>query len=150
MTFPSLRKRTPSTPIVSAASGTVNQPLPAARQPGGRDTNTGALSRIVRGLFGSANPASFSSSSEVVTPGPKALYHYHEGDVFTPGTGNYVFDYPFEFPLQTIWGIGFLRRPNTFSPLQPQQIEAVPNVVINGIGGLIAGQIATQPLESEG
>ena len=150
MSFSLLRKRIPSTPIVSAPSGTLNKPLAPARAPSGGDSQTGGLSRIASGLFGSSNPASFSSSMEVVTPGPKALYHYHEGDLFTPGTQNYVFDYPFEFPLQTIWGNAFLRRPNVFNPLQPRQIQSDPNIVTNGIGGLVAGQIATQPLESEG
>jgi len=149
VSFSLLRKRVPSTPIVSAASGSLNKPLPPARVPSGRDSQTGALARIAGGLFGSANPAAYSSSAEVVTPGPKSLYHFHEGDVFTPGTENYVFEYPFEFPLQTIWGGAFLRRPNVFNPQQPSQVQSNPNVVTNGIGGLVAGQIATQPLESE-
>lgn len=152
MSFPFLRKRIPSQPVItadlSAAHGTTGVlPPPAPTTPVNR---AGALSRILAGAFGTAEPASSSSSFQVRTPGKEALYHYHEGDIFTPGTGNYVFEYPFEFPLQTIWGIGFLRQPNTFPPVQPPQVIANPNVFTNGIGGLIAGQYALQPLESDG
>lgn len=151
MSFQLLRKRISSEPVIaadySAPHGTVGvQPAAIAPQ---MNTISGALARISFGLFGTSDPNA-NSSAEVVVPGRSALYHYHEGDLFTPGTGNYVFEYPFEFPVQTIWGMGFLRKPNTFNPQQPPQMQAVPNVTINGIGGLIAGQFAMQPLESDG
>lgn len=151
MSFPSLRKRVSSEPVVtadlSAPHGSVG--VQPANYPPERNVKSGALSRIMNGLFGTANSPSQTSSAEV-NPNANALYQYHEGDVFTPGTQNYVFEYPFEFPLQTIWGHGFLRTPNTFSPRQPSQVPSPANVMINGIGGLQAGQIATQPLETLG
>lgn len=118
-TFPSLRKRIPSELV------------------------TGGLVHVMAGAFGIGSPV----SGELIQPlqGP-GLYHFHEGDLFNPGTGNYVFDPPFELPLQTIWGNAFLRTPNTFNPLQPPQIMAPPHAFENGIGGLIAGQLALQPL----
>jgi hypothetical protein len=103
---------------------------------------SGGNIRIAHGVFGAGSPAYGRMGLN-----PNAgLYHYHEGDLFNPGTGNYVFEYPFELPLQTIWGMAFLRRPNTFNPIQPIQSFAPPNVVPNGIGGTVAGQIIFQPL----
>lgn len=152
MTFPTLRKRTPSEPVVladlSAAHGTVGV-LPAPPIPT-RNTKSGALSRIMSGVFGAPNPESYSASEQVRVPSKDAFYHFHEGDLFTPGTGNYVFEPTLENPLQTIWGISFLRKPNTFNPEQPPQVYSGPNVVINGIGGQVSGQIAFQPIESAG
>ena len=150
-TNPFTRNRVGSEPVIpadlSAAHGAVG--VQPARQVPTTNTQSGGMNRILAGLFGVSNPRT-NSSAQVAVPGKKALYHYHEGDLFTPGTENYVFDYPFEFPLQTIWGIAFLRRPNVFNPLQPNQVYSNPNVVINGIGGLIAGQLVTQPIETDG
>lgn len=150
-TDPLTRKRVGSQPVIladlSAAHGAVG--IQPAQNVPTTQTVTGANSRIFAGLFGTANPRT-NSSAEVAVPGRKALYHYHEGDLFTPGTENYVFDYPFEFPLQTIWGRAFMRKPNTFDPFQPPQVQSNANILINGIGGLVAGQFAMQPLETEG
>lgn len=151
MTFPALRKRIPSEPVVladlSAPHGQTG--VLAATAPTAKTVKSGALSRIMTGVFGSAEPAS-SSESFQVAQARKALYTYHMGDLFTPGTQNYVFEYPFEFPLQTIWGNAFIRNPNTFKATQPPQVYSNPNVMQNGIGGLVAGQIALQGLESTG
>jgi len=147
MSLPILRKRIASQPVVSAASGTLNTPLPALPQPSGRESATGGFARIMRGLFGAAQPVQSSASFQVVTPGKGSFYKYHQGDLFTPGTENYVFDYPNELPLLTIWGRSFLRKPNTFLPYQPPQSYSQANVVISGIGGLQAGQFISQGLE---
>lgn len=146
MSAPALRKRTASEPVVTAYQFQTPQTPPNNSAPA---SSVSGIRRVLAGLFGSANSAAMTSSAEV-DPRNNALYAYHEGDVFTPGTGNYVFVYPFEFPLQTIWGGAFLRRANTFNPEQPPQIYSQPNIVINGIGGLVAGQFATQPLETDG
>jgi hypothetical protein len=45
-----------------------------------------------------------------------------------------------------VWGRGFLRTPNTFSPRQPAQLYTVASTALYGIGGVVAGQIITQPL----
>lgn len=150
--FSQLRKRTKSEPVAvqadfSAAHGTVGV-LPAVA-PNQANVKSGAMSRIFGGIFGQSNPPGANLSAEVSNPSGY-LYTYHEGDLFTPGAQNYVFEYPFEFPIQTIWGIGFLRKPNVFNPLQPRQVYSQPNVVTNGVGGLQAGQIAHQPLETTG
>lgn len=148
-----LRKRVVSQPIVpadlSAAHGTAGvrpaQPPPSAT----RTQKVGAIGRIMNGLFGMGDPRD-NASAQVAVPPKQAFYHYTEGDLFTPGTGNYVFELTTELPLQTVWGSAFLRRPNTFNPEQPPQVYARPTVVVNGLGGLVAGQLATQGLESDG
>ena len=118
--FPSLRKRTASQPV------------------------SGANIRIRQGVFGVGNPA--FTFADVDPNAGTGIYNYHEGDLFTPGAGNFVFEPTFELPIETLWGFGFIRNPNTFSPLQQPQVFSPPTVVNNGIGGLVAGQIALQPL----
>lgn len=105
---------------------------------------SGAIIRIMTGLFGTGSPIAGLSE---VDPRPSAnIYQYHEGDLFTPGAGNFVFESIFELPIQTIWGNAFLRKANTFNPIQPPQVYSHPNVVSNGIGGLQAGDIELQNL----
>jgi hypothetical protein len=146
MSFQILRKRIPSEPVVSAASGTVETPLPASIPPQ-RDIQTGGFARLMNGLFGVAQPPSSSQSAQVATPPPKGFYHFHEGDQFTAGAPSFAFEYPNELPLLTIWGRSFLRKPNTFLPFQPPQVISEANVFTSGIGGLQAGQFVLQGLE---
>jgi hypothetical protein len=153
------RKRIPSEPVIkadlSAAHGSVG--LQPTGNPASVNTQSGALSRVMAGVFGTGGPGT-DSSSEVRPAGdsmpnrtPTGFYHFHEGDVFTPGTANYVFEPTLELtPVTPVWGHAFLRRPNSFSPLQPSQSMSYPNVQINGIGGIVAGQFVLQPLESTG
>jgi hypothetical protein len=153
MAFSSFKKRVPSQPIVTADLSAPHGQT--GLRPGPRipttQIKTGALSRIMQGIFGMANPAAWTSSAEVATPGKGAFYQYYEGDLFTPGTQNYVFEPTTELtPIFPNWGNAFLRLPNTFNPEQPPQIYSNPNVVINGIGGLVAGQMALQGTESDG
>jgi hypothetical protein len=78
-----------------------------------------------------------------------SVAHYFEGDIFTNGAMHMVYESVFErTPLQTIWGNAFLRTPNTFNPIHPPT-DNHANVVTNGIGGWVTGQMALQPLESE-
>ena len=107
---------------------------------------SGGLVGILQGIFGMGSPASQLSSSTEVGGQVGGFYALHEGDLFTPGTQNWVLDPSLETPLQTNWGNGFLRRPNTFAPFQPPQVYSFPNVRAVGIGGVTAGQIVTQPL----
>jgi hypothetical protein len=127
-----------------------NLPLLPGKKPQEVSRVSGALSRIRAGLFGIGN----SDAGKLVTPGgdfnpaeASGPYRFHEGDLFNPGAENYVFDSPYELPMQTIWGNAFLRTPNTFNPLQSPQVYSWPNVKPNGIGGLVAGQMALQGLE---
>lgn len=127
MSFPVLRKRYASMPVVG-----------------------GGLSRIFQGVFGVGSPASQLSSPDQVKGENAAeggVYNFHEGDLFTPGTSNWVMDPSHETALMTVWGHAFLRSPNTFNPIQPVQVYANPTAVLNGIGGPVAGQLALQPLE---
>lgn len=123
--FPSLRKRVPS------------------------EQMTGANMRIQHGVFGGGSP--INADQDVGGLGYASVYSYHEGDLFSPGTGNWVFELNFELPLVTIWGKAFLRKPNTFNPFQGGlMMYANQNVVTNGIGGLQAGSIELEPLLYEG
>jgi hypothetical protein len=106
-TFPWLRKRTAVPPVVGGNAWFQTQ------SPQGSPLSA---DQLVGGTF---------------QPG---IAYYHEGDLFTPGTGNYVFENGFELPIQTIWGQAFLRTPNTFNPLQPRPIYAPQNILKNGIG----------------
>lgn len=79
-----------------------------------------------------------------------SVARYFEGDLFTNGAEHMVYESIFErTPLQTIWGNAFLRTPNTFPVIHPPMANHA-NVVTNGIGGWVTGQMALQPLESEG
>lgn len=146
MSFPSLRKRIPSENVVNPASGTIDTPLPA-RVPPQPTFQSGGFSRLMNGLFGTAQPPSSSQSAQVMTPPRKGFYHFHEGDQFTAGAPSFAFEYPNELPMLTIWGRAFLRKPNTFLPYQPPQVISEANVFTSGIGGLQAGQFVLQGLE---
>lgn len=122
--FPLLRKRTPSEYL------------------------TGPNVQIRMGAFGTGSPA--YAFADVDPRSQSSLYSYHEGALFTPGTGNFVFEPNFELPLYTIWGKGFIRNPNTFPVSQPPQVYSNPNVFTNGVGGLQAGTIEFYPLNEQG
>jgi len=147
-TYASHRKRVASEPVAgtfSEASGTVA----ALAGPKVEATNrqTGAISRIMAGLFGTGNPRDNSSDQVVVPKSRTGYYHFHEGDVFTPGTQNYVFEPATENPVQTIWGRGFLYPATPWPVEQEPQVMSYPTVQINGIGGVVAGQFVGQGTE---
>jgi hypothetical protein len=121
MSFWPLRKRVPSEPVQS-----------------------GAIVRIMMGDFGTGAP--FAGVAQVLPLQSSAVAMYHQGDVFLPGTQNYVYEPTQELPLNTIWGRGFIRNPNTFNPIQPPQVFTQPNLAPNGIGGLVAGDMELQAL----
>jgi hypothetical protein len=109
---------------------------------------TGAIVRINRGLFGVGSP-------QLPYPqGNGTFYHFHEGDLFTPGSQNFVFESPLELPLQSIWGgggaaQGFLIEGSGngfFNPYQSPQIYSEQRVFTNGLGGLQAGELEFYPL----
>lgn len=120
-TFPSLRKRIPAQPVVS-----------------------GAIVRIMQGVFGTGAP--FTGIAQTDARPSTSIYNYHQGDVFLPGTRNFVFESIYELPLQTIWGNAFLRTPNTFNPIQGPQALVQPTLTANGIGGVVAGDMELQSL----
>jgi len=106
---------------------------------------SGAMVRIESGAFGGGDPRYGFAQVDPRASAP-GLYFYHEGDLFAPGTGNWVFEPTFELPLYTIWGKAFLRTPNTFKCLQPPQVYSNPTVIQNGVGGLQAGNVQLEPL----
>ena len=70
-------------------------------------TQVGGIVRIFQGIFGIGAPTARSSDpNEVINQKPGPLYHMHEGDIFEPGTGNWVLDPAFDGPLMTVWGNG--------------------------------------------
>lgn len=138
-------------------------PGAALTPPVNRDTNPqrlGVFASLFEGLFGRGNPnpdlnrdslaaAGFTAGANQPGMGQKPFYRYYEGDLFTPGTQNFVFEPTTELtPLTTIWGNAFLSRPNAFRFTSPPQVYADYQKYLNGIGGLVAGQFALQPLES--
>lgn len=129
--------------------GQYTNPASRPRIQGGQ--TTGGLARIMQGLFGVGSPASQLSSPAEVLGNAPGFYSHHEGDLFTPGTGNWVLDPSLETPLNTQWGNAFLRVPNTFSPFPgTPQVYANPATKLVGIGGPIAGQLITAPLSEYG
>lgn len=123
--------------------------------PTAKPTTFSVFKSVFAGLFGGANPsADIVRDQSAVAQGQatrraQPFYQYHMGDIFTPGTQNFVFEPTTELtPLTTIWGNAFLSKPNAWPVYQPPQKWADYNKYINGIGGLIAGQYALQPLAS--
>jgi hypothetical protein len=108
------------------------------------------IARIFQGVFGIGSPTSRSSDpNEVENAKPGPLYHMHEGDIFEPGTGNWVLDPAFDGPLMCVWGHGD-SYPKVWSVTDQPVVIALPTYLTNGIGGTIVGQIASgQPLTEE-
>ena len=104
----------------------------------------GAGSRIAAGEWGQGNPL-----LDIFDVNPNAgIYNFHQGDIFTPGAMAWAFEPTTELtPLQTLWGFGFARVPNTFNPFAGGiQVWSQPHVVTNGMGGLEAGMLYGTPL----
>lgn len=121
--FPRLRKRITAQPVVGG----------------------GMMGFIMQAPSGS--PQAGLAASNVVGQ-QRGYYHFHEGDLFTPGTGNFVLDPVYETPLMCVWGNGSLRQPNVFNPLQPPQVWPLPVFKTQGLGGLQTGQLMLAPLMS--
>lgn len=107
-----------------------------------------ALRRIAQGVWGLGNPAYGLCAQNVRSARDKegGPYHHFEADLFTPGTGNWAMDPSHETPVATDWGHAFLRRPNTFMAIGPAQVFAHQMSQMYGVGGVVPGQMWTQPL----
>jgi hypothetical protein len=116
-----LKRRTPITPIA---------------------VTVGGLRRILRGVFGTSQPGDLSDEVQV---GP-GYFHFHRGDLFSPGTGNWVYEPTHETPLMTAWGHAFLRRANVFRPLQPPPVQVFPSPFAAGLAGIVVGGIELENL----
>lgn len=74
------------------------------------------------------------------------LYHVHHGDVFLPGAGNVVFEPKFALPPIQLIGAGIYA--GALRVTQGPQIRTTYATTTAGLGGLVAGQIITQPLNT--
>lgn len=130
MTFPSLRKRTSATGSAHPQSG------------------EGGISRILAGAFGIGGPV----PTLVIGLATPSVGAFHEGDLFTPGTGNYVYEPAFELPLKGIVGQGGTNQgvqyPDSRWPVfaAAAPIVSYPLGTQVGYGGLQAGALVQQPL----
>lgn len=123
-------------------------PLCRPRHPSQLMITVGGLMRVAAGAFGLGNPRYGLAMQEVGSARDRegGPYNFFEGDLFTPGTGNWVMDPSHETPLFTDWGRAFLRRPNSIMAFQEPQVFANQMAPLFGIGGQIPGQLITQPL----
>ena len=104
--------------------------------------------RILAGAFGLGAPNPVVVVG-LVTP---SVGVFHEGDVFFPGTGNYVYEPMFELPFKGIVGQGGIfqgvKYPDgrwpTFAAIAP--VVSYPLGTTAGYGGLQAGAFVQQPL----
>lgn len=115
---------------------------PATRTRTASEKIAGGLTLITNCLFGCGSPISgdeFIRDTDV-------FYNLHQGDLFTPGTGNWVLDPSLETPLQINSGHGFTFANSPTPVYQPPQVYADPNALSNGQRGIISGQVLLQPL----
>lgn len=78
-------------------------------------------------------------TGEVVQQG---LYHFHLGDVFTSGTGNWIPDPYNDTAVYPVWGRGTARNPYAFQPVPPGVAVALQSVKPDTIRGTIVHGIA--------
>lgn len=125
-------------------------PLCRKRYPSQLMVTVGGLMRVAAGAFGLGGPARGLANQEVASARDRegGPYNFFQGDLFTPGTGNWVLDPSHETPLYTDWGHAFLRRPNAFVPLQEAQVFSHQMAPLFGLGGQVPGQMITQPLSA--
>jgi len=108
------------------------------------------MSRLLQGLGGPTPYVFLDVDPRSIAP---VLYAYHEGDLFTPGTGNFVFEHQLEFPVTDLDGggsgaiMGISYRMNAW-PVWPTTSPVVmdPMITRAGYGGLQAGAFIAQPL----
>lgn len=127
-----------------------SNPLCRKRYPSQLMITVGGLMRVAAGAFGLGSPARGLANQDVASARDKegGPYNFFEGDLFTPGTGNFVMDPSHETPLFTDWGRAFLRRPNSIMALQPAQVFMNQMSPLFGVGGVVPGQLITQPLSN--
>lgn len=76
---------------------------------------------------------------------PWAMYQYHQGDVFLPGAGNYVFEPAYSLVPYSVQGRSTMAG-NSPAALQSPQVWYRQATPVVGIGGVQAGQLAYQGL----
>lgn len=136
-----MKKGCKSPPVQSSIAGVPYQPMMLVA----------ALRRIAQGIWGLGSPIFGMAMQQNVGSamnkegGP---YQVYQAALFTPGTGNFAVDPTHETPIMTDWGHGFLRHPNTFACVGPAQVFSLQASQIFGVGGIVPGQMWTQPLSN--
>lgn len=123
-------------------------PLTRKRYASEATVTVGGLSRIMQGIFGLGNPqvGLVNETPSLDAEKVGGIYQYFEGDVFLPGSANWVLEPSHETPLYPVWGAAFLRNPNSFNPIQQPQVYTSAASALFGVNGQVAGQMINQPL----
>jgi hypothetical protein len=82
--------------------------------------------------------------SNIQHPAATELYNYADGVRFDPGSAAEAFLPEFANPIYLYRGAG--RVAGSLSPLQPAQVRFLPLAGLQGVGGVQAGSIISQPL----
>ena len=118
---------------------------PAYRQRYPQNVVTPGLAQIQAGVWGVPSPAQAEFIQQLSAI--QGFYRFHEGDIFLPGPPAFAMDPSHDGPLMTVWGHAFLVRANAFRPIAYGQVAyTAPVQPLIGVGGLISGQLVTQPL----
>lgn len=91
-------------------------------------------------------PVSISDTSTAEVR-PVGYYQFHLGDVFTPGTGNWIPDPAHDTQLFTIWGHGSLRA-QSFEPVPPGVAQALLSAPYDSIRGTIIQGLSLEHLQN--
>ncbi len=115
--------------------------------------HTGGISRIIAGVFGTGGPIPYNQVDVDPRSVAPALYAYHQGDHFEPGSEAFVFEPLQELPLKSWWGGGSDVNQGTPYPVNAwpvfasaAPIQSTPTFTREGYGGLQAGAFVQQPL----
>jgi hypothetical protein len=115
----------------------------------GYGPTTGAIARIFAGAFGSGSPQKVVPGAQAAAP----IYAYHEGDIFRPGSENFVFESLLESPVTAWFGAGSGIRqgtpyPGNAWPVYAAEVPMIAHPIVTraGLGGLQAGAFVQQPL----
>ena len=116
-----------------------------------RILTTGGISRVIAGAFGVGGPLPDAVDPRAAAP----IYAYHEGDVFYPGAGNFVFESLHELPVSQLEGGGGINMGTSYRMNAWPVYAGTPPLIMNntvtkvGLGGLQAGAFIQQPLLDE-
>jgi hypothetical protein len=83
-------------------------------------------------------------ASSIQHPNATQLYNYADGIRFDPGSAAETFLPEFANPVFCYRGAG--RLAGALRPLQPAQVRFLPLAGLQGVGGVQAGFIISQPL----
>lgn len=75
-------------------------------------------------------------------------YSFKKTEYANPGTGNFAFVPNSTLPLHSLIGAA-TQVQSQIRVAAPQQFFVMPSVPMDGYGGLVAGQLISQPLTEE-